>query len=196
MTSNIRSGRPYYQSSKEQYDLLTSVVRHFLPNASLDKESLRKIVAQLSTNSAEVLSRPGNSPAALRNGNFEGEKPELMQPPPTGKSPPSPPTNLNVETQATSTQSPQGARHVQDASHSGSPHVQANGTRAIISTSVTSPNVCTHSHSPLSSNDRSKPSPIGSVEHNSHASSRASCTSETFPVESIARKDVMDITRQ
>ena len=196
VTSNTRTGRPYYQSSKEQYDLLTTVVRHFLPNAPLNKESLREIVTQLPSNSAEAVSQPRNSPAALPNGSFVGEMPELMRLPSTGRRPPLSSIDLNVETQATSAPYPHGAGHAQDASHLASSHMQPESMRAIIPTSAPAPNGYTHNHSQQPSNDVSKMSPTGSAEHIALASSQASCANETFPIESIVNRDVMNIARK
>ncbi|KAH6988274.1 fungal-specific transcription factor domain-containing protein [Ilyonectria sp. MPI-CAGE-AT-0026] len=47
VTSNTRMRRPYYQSSKEQYDLMSIVVQHFVPGATLDTQSLQEIVAKI-----------------------------------------------------------------------------------------------------------------------------------------------------
>ncbi|QKX54960.1 uncharacterized protein TRUGW13939_02050 [Talaromyces rugulosus] len=41
------TSRPYYHTSKERYDLLVSVVRHFVPSASFSTDNLRQLVGTL-----------------------------------------------------------------------------------------------------------------------------------------------------
>ncbi|KAJ5513431.1 hypothetical protein N7463_002983 [Penicillium fimorum] len=41
------TSRPYYHTSKERYELLVSVVRHFVPDASFGTEDLRKLLKSL-----------------------------------------------------------------------------------------------------------------------------------------------------
>ena len=47
ITSHGKSSRPYYQTSKEQFDLMTTIVRNFLPDVSMETEDLRKAVSKL-----------------------------------------------------------------------------------------------------------------------------------------------------
>ncbi|KAI1381234.1 fungal-specific transcription factor domain-containing protein [Hypoxylon crocopeplum] len=46
-TSNVKGSRPYYQTSKEQFELMSNVVSHFFPRVSLEVEDLRNIVSTL-----------------------------------------------------------------------------------------------------------------------------------------------------
>lgn len=190
VTSKNRTGRPYYQSSKEQYELLTSVVRHFLPDASLSKESLRHIVAQLPAN--VVSNPPSQIPAVLRDEDvdFENDVPGFMRLSPLMESPPSPCPDVDVESQAVTAPSHLVDQHARDALHVPLPQAHAVSKSTIISTSASIPNVSTYTQPRRQSNDTPNPSPAGSAQH-----TVASHANETFPVESITRKDVMEITR-
>ena len=42
---------PYYHTSKEKYELIATVIRHFVPSASLDTEGLRQIIATFNQHS-------------------------------------------------------------------------------------------------------------------------------------------------
>lgn len=46
--SHTQARRPYYQTSKEEFELMTAVVRHFLPDVTMEKEALREAVAGFS----------------------------------------------------------------------------------------------------------------------------------------------------
>jgi hypothetical protein len=45
VTTGEKYERPYYHTSKEKYELIAKVIRHFVPSASLDTEGLRHIIA-------------------------------------------------------------------------------------------------------------------------------------------------------
>lgn len=47
ITTNARSSRPYYQTSKEQFELISAIVHHFLPEVSLEVEDLRNAASTL-----------------------------------------------------------------------------------------------------------------------------------------------------
>ncbi|KAH7127522.1 hypothetical protein EDB81DRAFT_143830 [Dactylonectria macrodidyma] len=47
-SSSTKRSRPYYQTSKEQYELMTRIVHHFLPDIPLETNNLRQAVANLS----------------------------------------------------------------------------------------------------------------------------------------------------
>jgi hypothetical protein len=51
VTTGEKYARPYYHTSKEKYELIATVIRHFIPSASLDTEGLRQIVATFNQNS-------------------------------------------------------------------------------------------------------------------------------------------------
>ncbi|PSN59919.1 hypothetical protein BS50DRAFT_626461 [Corynespora cassiicola Philippines] len=46
-TSRARRSRPYYQTSKEKYELMTTLLRHFVPDISFELHDLRNLVLQL-----------------------------------------------------------------------------------------------------------------------------------------------------
>lgn len=47
ITSHEKGSRPYYQTSKEQFELMSTIVRSFLPHVSMETEDLRKVVSSL-----------------------------------------------------------------------------------------------------------------------------------------------------
>jgi hypothetical protein len=51
VTTGEKYARPYYHTSKEKYELIATVIRHFVPSASLDTEGLRQIIATLNQHS-------------------------------------------------------------------------------------------------------------------------------------------------
>jgi hypothetical protein len=51
ITTGEKYSRPYYHTSKEKYDLIAKIIRHFVPSASLDTEGLRQITATFDQNS-------------------------------------------------------------------------------------------------------------------------------------------------
>ncbi|KAH9208322.1 hypothetical protein DL95DRAFT_480443 [Leptodontidium sp. 2 PMI_412] len=64
-SSNAKGGRPYYQTSKEQFELMTTALRHFLPDLSLERGELRQIVADLTSKANPVSSVAPESPSQL-----------------------------------------------------------------------------------------------------------------------------------
>ncbi|OQE38902.1 hypothetical protein PENCOP_c007G00122 [Penicillium coprophilum] len=89
------TSRPYYHTSKERYELLVSVVRHFIPSASFETEDLRKL---LETLPAPVEESPAPSlPTAVptstgRSGPWSSETITQMNTPPASSSSPHPST--------------------------------------------------------------------------------------------------------
>lgn len=56
--SRTRRSRPYYQTSKEQYELMTTALRHFVPGISFQIPELRNVVSQLSTKHPTIPAEP------------------------------------------------------------------------------------------------------------------------------------------
>ncbi|OQE05782.1 hypothetical protein PENVUL_c022G02721 [Penicillium vulpinum] len=89
------TSRPYYHTSKERYELLVSVVRHFVPSASFGTEDLRKLLDSLQTR-GEASPSP-SAPTALDT-SVDGPSPWLSEPitqmntPPASSSSPYPPS--------------------------------------------------------------------------------------------------------
>lgn len=165
-------------------------MRHFLPNASLSKESLREIAAQLPANAVSDLS--SQIPTVLRDEDvdFENDVPGFMRFSPTVESPRSPCPDVHLVSQAVTAPAPLVGQHAQDAPYVPLPQTHSVSISNIISASASVPNVSTYTQARRQSNDTPNPSPAGSAPH-----TVASHANETFPVESITRKDVMEITR-
>lgn len=49
IVNRARRSRPFYQTSKEKYELMTTALRHFVPDISFETDDLRNVVSQLST---------------------------------------------------------------------------------------------------------------------------------------------------
>ena len=191
--SNTRVGRPYYQSSKEQYDLMASVVRHFFPSALLDKESLREVVAQLSaSNTTEASSPMDNGDLSVPSGGLGLEFSGGMQPNLAAFNLPVDSVNLTAGAQATSTQSAAGKRKAQDTIIASPSPTQAQSLHVLTPISVSRPDEHSHDPIPPRYSNAARDSTEGSTSHRSGASH----TDETFPIESIARRDNRDITRK
>ena len=175
MTTNTRTGRPYYQSSKEQYDLLVSIVRHFRPDAVLDKENLRVLAEGLRSNevatSSAVPSQPPNADS------HPGSCPTAVMP--------SSPVPVDVQTQSNPTFAPGGNTQAQDD--------QGPVTNLVPSVSLRADPIA------INGSTDSRPGvwqtdPMANGPQSSNgALPPFSGTSETFPIESVPRKDVMDI---
>ncbi|KAF7529729.1 hypothetical protein PCG10_006059 [Penicillium crustosum] len=66
------TSRPYYHTSKERYELLVSVVRHFVPSASFETEDLRQLLATLK---GPVEGPPAPSPPPVVDSSCDGPSP-------------------------------------------------------------------------------------------------------------------------
>lgn len=79
MTSKTKTVRPQYQTSKEQYDLMTKALRHFIPDISLEKDQLREVVARLSNETRAESSTPSPGQSSRRNPNQANSFPDRPQ---------------------------------------------------------------------------------------------------------------------
>ena len=61
-SSQTKTSRPQYQTSKEQFELMTAALRHFLPGISLETNHLRRAVNGLSAQDAAGASYPPRRP--------------------------------------------------------------------------------------------------------------------------------------
>ncbi|KAF7185206.1 Helicase-like transcription factor [Pseudocercospora fuligena] len=57
-TSNTKQTRAYYQTSKKQYELLSTIVQHYFPGLTMDAEDLRKAVSTLPLSGSQASIRP------------------------------------------------------------------------------------------------------------------------------------------
>ncbi|KAH9204918.1 fungal-specific transcription factor domain-containing protein [Leptodontidium sp. 2 PMI_412] len=57
-SSQTKTSRPQYQTSKEQFELMTAALQHFLPGVSLKTDHLRRAVKELSAEKTERASYP------------------------------------------------------------------------------------------------------------------------------------------
>ncbi|KAH7131741.1 fungal-specific transcription factor domain-containing protein [Dactylonectria estremocensis] len=64
VTNRKRLSRPYYQTTKEQFGLMASIVHHFLPDVSLDKDELRHAVLRLENQATPSLTNDEGEPPA------------------------------------------------------------------------------------------------------------------------------------
>ncbi|KAH7131735.1 fungal-specific transcription factor domain-containing protein [Dactylonectria estremocensis] len=61
LTTHTQARRPYYQTSKEQFELMTMVVNHFLPDVPMEKEALREVVATFSNTPDVAVDKSGQA---------------------------------------------------------------------------------------------------------------------------------------
>ncbi|KAJ9644294.1 hypothetical protein H2204_001645 [Knufia peltigerae] len=78
VTSKEKISRPYYQTSKEQFQLMHTIVQHFLPGVSVEKNDLREAVSCLSKEKAhaadqEEVSNPRHANLMMGHGTSEIE---------------------------------------------------------------------------------------------------------------------------
>ncbi|KIW50501.1 hypothetical protein PV05_09305 [Exophiala xenobiotica] len=201
VTSNVKTGRPYYQSSKEQYDLMSTIVKHFLPDAALDKESLRQLVTQLHQDDNNRGSDDNNDNNTTPDNNTSSAAGSHHQPPigvvNADLQSPLPVTalveNSLLTSAETTVQLPPFSRRFPDQTMS-EPYPQLHGCPDGMNQGntdlgpVSAVNLAEYAcHYPISAFDVPQTC--------SPESARASWTSETEPAESMARAELMNVTR-
>ena len=169
------------------------VVRHFLPHASLSKESLRETVTQLlASNTTEATSPTDNDDRALPGSGLGLEASGVRQLNSSAIDMPLSPVHLTAEAQVTSPESAAGNIRVQGTIFSAPSQIQPQSIPALTSIPVSCLDEDGHYPTPPRYSDAARPSPMGSTSQHSSASH----VDETFPIESIARRDDRDITRK
>ena len=172
---------------------MASVVRHFFPGAILNKESLREVVTQLSASNSTQASSPGNNgPVSAPDGGLDLEFSGGMQLNSTAFTLPADSANLSAGFQTTPTQSAPGQGRAQDTMTVSPSPSQPQNLHVLTPISVARHDEYSHNPIPPHDGDARRASIETSASHHSGASH----TDETFPIESIARRDDRDITRK
>ncbi|KAK4943651.1 hypothetical protein LTR10_016748 [Elasticomyces elasticus] len=180
---------------------MSTVVMHFLPDASLDKESLRGIVSQLrsdNVNRASERSEVSASPT-LRNDMSDRDLSNVTDMPNSSEAYPLPSMDMSVQLPSASTPLPDltvdVVNHLANGSNPHGPQSQSDDHGAVEPSSFPTAVDCMLPQDTLLQTIANLASPSKSADSTILVSPQTSWTSETVPTESVARKDDLGITR-
>ena len=176
---------------------MSTVVRHFLPDAALSTEGLREVVSHLQQdNIPQAIEQRENSPATSQPDAFANYPTSVTNMSHNCEQPPAAAMEPNVQLPSTAALLPNRGTLVQDALLSVRSDTRPDTTVPLSSRPLPGLDGTIHSTSPSNQPNMSRTIPEGDVGYTNLISPPVSWTGETFPIESVPRRESMDITSE
>lgn len=178
-------GRPYYQRSKEFYDLMSAVIQRFLPGVTLSKENLREVLAQIQGSEMVMEDKEQAGKFSINNQNdrLADDEPVVTDDSPIQETALQTSIDLDFRLAPTSASLSGHIPLLQNTVSPPASEAATKRTASVLSTSISDSN-------PISS----QPTPLGGAKNALFSSSQGPRADEAFPAEAIASRETADIT--
>ena len=176
---------------------MSAVIRHFLPDVALSPEGLREVVSHLQQdNVPPTIEQRENSPATSQPNAIANYPTSVTNMSHTYEQAPVAAVEPNVQLLSTAALLPNRETLVQDPLLSARSDTRPATTVPLSSRPLPGLNGSVHSTSLSNQPNTSRTIPGGDIGYTNLISPPVSWTSETFPIESLPRRESMEITSE